>query len=203
MTALAALSVVVSILALTVSGITAWLTLLRRGTVKMTQPTVIYFGPDGGWRERPPLKVFLRTLLYATGKRGCIVEGMFIRLRRGETSQNFSVWVYGETGNLHRGSGLAVPEGGIAADHHFVLPSDGTPFQFLPGSYALDVFAILVGDHASLLLYSIQLELSSDHANALLQPEQGVYFDWGPDAGRYYAHVRPHPAPPALQEMLP
>jgi len=199
MLAITVLSFVVSILALVVSGITAWLALLRRGTAKMTQPTVIYFGPDGGRIQRPPLKVYLRTLLYATGKRGCIVEGMFIRLRRGETSQNFNIWVYGESLDLHRGSGLAVPESGIAADHHFILPSDGTPFQFLPGSYVLDVFATLVGDHVPLLLYSVRLELGGDHANAL--PSQGVYFDWGPDAGRYHAHVRPHPMSPAYEKL--
>lgn len=169
----------------------------------MTQPTVIYFGPDGGWRQRPPSKVYLRTLLYATGKRGCIIEGMFIRLRRGETSQNFSIWVYGETGDLRRGSGLAVPESGVAADHHFVLPSDGTPFQFLQGSYTLDVFATLIGNRPPLPLYSVQLDLSRDLADALTQPAQGVYFDWGPDAGKYHAHVRPHPAPPALPETSP
>ncbi len=197
---IATLSLVVSIAALAASGITAWLALLRRGTVKMTQPTVIYFGPDGGFRERPPLKVFLRTLLYATGKRGCIVESMFLRLQRSETSQNFNIWVYGDTGDLHRGSGLAVPDNGIAADHHFILPSDGTPFQFLPGAYKLDVFATLVGGRASSLLYTVELELSADHASALQKPHHGVYFDWGPDARRYHAHVRPHPVPPALKE---
>ncbi len=39
-------SLTISVLALAVSSVTAWLTLFRRGTVKMTQPTVIFFGPD-------------------------------------------------------------------------------------------------------------------------------------------------------------
>jgi hypothetical protein len=42
------ISLVVSIFALGASVLTAWLTLLRRGRILMTQPTVIYFGPDGG-----------------------------------------------------------------------------------------------------------------------------------------------------------
>jgi len=37
------LSLVISGLALGVSSLTAWLTLFRRGTIKMTQPTVIFF----------------------------------------------------------------------------------------------------------------------------------------------------------------
>lgn len=44
----ATISLVVSFVSLCVSGFTAWLTLLRRGKILMTQPTVIYFGPDGG-----------------------------------------------------------------------------------------------------------------------------------------------------------
>ena len=72
------LSLAISTLSLAVSATTAWLTLFRRGTVKMTQPTVIYFGPDaprsGGGTGLP--KVFLRTLLFATSKRGRVIESM-------------------------------------------------------------------------------------------------------------------------------
>lgn len=90
---------VISAFALWVSVVTAWLTLLRRGRVRMMQPTLIYFGPDGGPRagsDPPAMKVFLRTLLYSTGKRGQIVENMFVRLQRGESRQNLNVWAYGE-----------------------------------------------------------------------------------------------------------
>ena len=43
-----AISLVLSVSALFVSGLTAWLTLLRKGEVKITRPATIYFGPDGG-----------------------------------------------------------------------------------------------------------------------------------------------------------
>ncbi len=91
-------SITVSVLALAVSSVTAWLTLFRRGTVKMTQPTVIYFGPDTPRsRDETPLpKVYLRTLLFATSKRGRVVESMHVALSRNETHQNFNIWVYGD-----------------------------------------------------------------------------------------------------------
>ena len=59
-------ALIVAALALSVSAVTAWLTLFRRGTVKMTQPTVIFFGPDNSHsvRDRTSWKVFLRTLLF-------------------------------------------------------------------------------------------------------------------------------------------
>jgi|HubBroStandDraft_4_1064222.scaffolds.fasta_scaffold226960_2 hypothetical protein len=53
------LALVVSFLALAVSALTAWLTLLRKGEIRMTRPTVIYFGPDGGPKaEARPEKGF-------------------------------------------------------------------------------------------------------------------------------------------------
>lgn len=192
-------SLMISIIALAVSVTTAWLTLLRRGTVRMTQPTIIFFGPDGGSPDegRGLPKIYLRTLLYATSKRGCIIESMFVRLTRGETSQNFNIWVYGEH-KLLRGSGLHVGEDGVAYNHHFLLPADGTAFQFLRGDCVLDVYASLVGSGRTLKLFTVRLSLAEQIANRLRDSEAGVYFDWGPDSHGYHSHVREKPA-----EQLP
>jgi hypothetical protein len=58
-------SLIVSFLALAISGLTAWLTVLRPGTIRMTQPTTIYFGPAGATPQQLPLhtKIYLRSLL--------------------------------------------------------------------------------------------------------------------------------------------
>lgn len=127
-------SVGISFVALVVSVTTAWLTLLRKGNLRMTQPTVIFFGPDGGSRSgrKPRLKVFLRTLLYSTSRRGQTMESLHVNLQRGESKQNFSIWVYGDE-HLARGSGLFVPAEGITCNHHFLLPEDGTDFRLLAG----------------------------------------------------------------------
>lgn len=53
-------AVTVAALSLLVSALTLWLTLLRHGAIKMTRPTVIFFGPDGGGG---PTKIYIRTLL--------------------------------------------------------------------------------------------------------------------------------------------
>lgn len=150
---------------------TAWLTLLRRGTVRMTKPTIVYFGPDGASRKAGPAKpkIFLRSLVYSTGKRGHIIESMFATVRRGETRQTFNVWVYGED-KLARGSAIYVGETGVACNHHFLLPEDGTRFEFLAGDYRLDVYAALVGRSASLHLYSVTLTISEQAAMQLKAP---------------------------------
>lgn len=157
------ISLTTSVLALCVSALTAWLTLFRRGTVKMTQPTVIYFGPDTPRsRDEAALpKVYLRTLLFATSKRGRVVESMHVALSRNETHQNFNIWVYGDE-RLVRGSGLFIGEAGISANHHFLAPRDGGSFHFIEGRYRIEVFAQLLGDREKLMLFSQTLEVSRE-----------------------------------------
>jgi hypothetical protein len=187
------LTLAISALALLVSGITLWLTHMRSGSLKMTQPTVIFFGPDGGHGEIS--KVFLRTLLYSTGKRGHVLEHLFLRLKRGETQQNFSIWVYGEK-DLARGSGLFVGQEGLATNHHFLTPSDIKSFAFVSGTYCLEVYGKIVGQKALKKLVEIELHIDQQEAEKLKSPQQGIYFDWGPDAGTYIKKIdsRPEPA---------
>ena len=152
----------------------------------MTRPTVVFFGPDGG--EDGISKVFLRTLLYSTGKRGVVLEHLFIRLQRGETRQNFSIWVYGEK-DLARGSGLFVGQEGIATNHHFLTPTDIEAFDFAAGDYQLEVFGKVVGKGSMMLLSTIQLSIDAHEAELLREQGHGIYFDWGPDAGRYQKKI--------------
>jgi hypothetical protein len=182
----------ISFLALVISGITAWLTLLRKGQLRMTRPAVIFFGPDGPPSQGAEVKIYLRTMLYSTAKRAQLVESMHVRLHRGESVQTFNIWVYGEKGRLVRGSGLRVADDGVTWDHHFILPKDGTPFLFLPGPCRLDVFATLVGSQHSQMLSSTNLTLSDQHAVAI-RSGSGVFFDWGPESGAYHAHVDNRP----------
>jgi hypothetical protein len=180
-----------SVAALLVSCVTAWLTLFRRGTLKMTRPAVVYFGADGQLKvgEQPKPKVFVRALLYSTGKRGCVIESMHATVRRGETTQTFSVWVYGDK-ELTRGSGLFVGETGFATNHHFLLPGDGTDFRFLAGSYQVDVYATLVGQSRPHKLCTVQLPVPAEVASALATPTAGAYFDWGPESNSYSIHIK-------------
>lgn len=175
------LSIAISCFALLISGITAWLTFFRKGKLVMTQPTVVFFGPDGIRFDSTKNKIYLRTLLYSTAKRGQVLESLHVSVHRHESKQNFNIWVYGEKGSLKRGSGLFVPQEGVASDHHFLLPEDGANFEFLAGPYTLSVYAKLVGDVQPRELLSINLSLSESQAKQLQEPNTGIYFDWGPD----------------------
>jgi hypothetical protein len=104
-------SLVISGLALVVSMTTAWLTLFRHGNLRMTRPVLVGFLYDLPGGEP---KVFFRSMLFTTGKRGHIVESLFLKVRRGESSQTFNFWMYGETKALLIGSGLRVGQDGVA-----------------------------------------------------------------------------------------
>ncbi len=182
-------SFIISCLALFVSGVTAWLTFFKKGKLMMTQPTVIFFGPDGSRFDSSKNKIYLRTLLYSTAKRGNVLESLHISLQKNESKQNFNIWVYGDKGNLNRGSGLFVPQEGITYNHHFLLPEDGADFKFIEGSYKLIVYAKLVSSTAPIELSTIQLTISNNQAIQLAEPNTGIYFDWGPDQQAYYSHI--------------
>lgn len=154
----------------------------------MTKPAVYFFGYDTS-PGRPDPKVFFRSLLYSTSKRGQLIESMFLRVQRGESAQNFSIWVYGERADLKRGSGLFVSEDGVAANHHFLLAPDQAEYIFQPGTYSVEVHALVVGRKEPRLLQRTELSVSALQAEALGSRNSGVYFDWSPDAGSYYSHV--------------
>ena len=169
----------------------------------MTQPTVIFFGPDGSKFESSKNKIYLRTLLYSTAKRGQVLESLHVSLHRNESKQNFNIWLYGERGNLKRGSGLFVPQEGVIFDHHFLLPEDGANFNFHAGTYTLTVVAKLVGELATHVLATITLSITEAQASKLVEPSTGIYFDWGPDQQSYHSHIETKPErEPDFEQLL-
>src|SRR6185295_6452124 len=86
------IAIVLSALALSLSATTAWLTLFRRGQLKMTRPTMISFTHDG---EDETTKIVIRALLVSTSQRGCIVENMHAVVRHANTGVTLAFWGYG------------------------------------------------------------------------------------------------------------
>lgn len=184
------MALTISILSLIISGLTFWLTRIRKGTLKMTRPTIIFFGPDGGGEQHN--KVFIRTLLYGTSDRGQYIQNMFVRLSRGESIQNFNVWVYDNNGNLVRGSGLFINKSGVACNHHFLLPKDGSGYSFLSGDYVLQVYVETVGENPK-MIFEQNLQLTKQQQDEMTSKRAGTYFNWAPNAQNYFSHVDINP----------
>ncbi len=185
MTTVNYITIAISLAAFLISCFTLWLTRLKKGSVKMTKPTVIFFGPDGGGERHN--KVFIRTLLYSTSDRGHYIQNMFIRLQRGETVQNFNVWVYDDKG-LVRGSGLFISKTGTAFNHHFLLPKDGDSYSFLPGNYSLQVFIEPVNE-THMKIFEYDLKLTKEQSDEMRTKMAGIYFDWAPNTQTYFSHI--------------
>jgi hypothetical protein len=86
-----------------------------------------------------------------------------------------------------------VPDSGFSANHHFLLSEDGTIYNFVAGIYQLDVYATIVGRRTARLLYTVKLPVTPAHGEAIKEPGQGLYYDWGPEASAFNAHIRPQP----------
>jgi hypothetical protein len=182
--------IAIALVSLAISGTTLWITLLRRGRIAMTKPTIVFFGFDSVPRITP--KVFLRTLLYSTSARGQVIEGMYVKLRQGGDEQLFSFWGYGETNKLTAGGGLYVGQAGVAANHHFVRSPSQPPYEFGAGDYNLRVFARTVGKANPAELAQINLRLTEQQAGMLMQ-RRGILFERAPDAQEYIGHVDERP----------
>src|SRR2546425_862917 len=147
-------SSIVSVISLVVSSTVAWLTLFRRGTLHMTQPVQIAFTYEDGTKP----KIFLRTLLYSTGKRGYVIEGLYLNVRHEGSTHTFGFWGYGERNALMVAGGLRVTEEGVAYNHHFLQINEQS--YFAEGSYEIAVCARIVNRRTAKLLATIKVALS-------------------------------------------
>jgi hypothetical protein len=178
------ISAVSLLLSITVAVLTS-----RRGNLGMTQPMLIGFLYEA---DQP--KIFFRAMIYATGKRGHIIEALYLKVRQGKSTQTFSFWMYGETKDLKIGSGLRVGDDGVSFNHHFLPPKDISSFAFRSGEYAIDAYARILNRKAPVLLSTMKLSLSEELAAGLRDRTRGVLFTWGPDSQAYFADVSVPPA---------
>jgi hypothetical protein len=159
----------------------------RRGTLLMTEPVLVGFLSEEG---QP--KLFLRAMLYATGKRGHILEALYLKVRRGETVQPFNFWMYGETKAEMIGSGLRVGEDGVAFNHYFLPPKDAS-FRFLAGEYIIEVNGRILNRRKPVVLSTVKLSLSEEFAVAFCDPRMGILFTWMADSQSYRSDVNTAP----------
>ena len=182
------LPTIISVLALCVSLFTAWFTILRRGTVRSTRPSFVAFRYDFVGKPHPQAKIFLRTLLFSTGKRGLVIESLFLRVREWARSDEFSFWGHGDKG-LVRGSGLFVGENGVVTNHHFNSINSEMLFPFTPGTYDLELVAKLVNRNRLVPLSRIVLNLPTGAFDSHISPDTAVYFNCSPEEKRYVTSI--------------
>ncbi len=116
------------------------------------------------------------------------------RVRRSETTQTFSRWIFGDLQGP-RAAGLYVGTEGVAGNHHFLIPNDETQYKFLQGDYVLEVHGSIVNQRAPILLKRLQLSLNAQYADAINQRQTGVIFNWSPETMKYIPETRPAPPP--------
>lgn len=181
-------SPIVSVLALAISIFTAWFTIFRRGSVRGTHPSFIALRYDFVGKELPQAKIFLRTLLFSTGKRGWVVESLFLRVSEGTRCEEFSFWGYGDK-DLVRGSGIFVPESGVVTNHHFNPLQTESLFRFSHGKYKLELVAKLVGRKRLISLWTDVVEIPIGAFDTTIARETAVFFSWSAEQMHYVSSI--------------
>ncbi len=189
---LALASIVISLASLGASVYTLWMVHMRRGQLKLTQPTMLFFGRD--FPHNTP-KIWLRTLLFSTSARGQIIESLFLRVSHPITGEHlFDFWSHGEKGQLSRGSGLFVGQTGVVQDNHFLLRRGAPDFLFWDGDYRITVCASILGRRKPTALMEVAVTLDGQQSAELIQIlDAGIFFDWDAEAHLYTGHVERHP----------
>lgn len=200
-TTLSLASFVISFASFGVAFSALWIVHLRRGTLKMTQPTMLFFGRD----QRPQIpKLYLQTLLFSTSAKGQIIENMYIRLHAPAGGPyRFDFWAYSEKDKISRGSGLFVSQSGVVCDNHFLLRFDiptndnqlpVPEFLFWPGEYTAEVFAKVLGRSRADRLMQVQFTVSGQQAGEISQlRDAGIFLDLDSETNSYVGHVERHP----------
>lgn len=180
-------ALIVSTLAFGVSGATFLVSHVVRGRARITTPTMLYFGPDGGPNPHP--KVVVRALLFAERSRGCVLEHLYVRVSRRDATHTFSTWHHGEK-DFPVGGGLFIPPTGFVAYHHFM--TEDRTFVFRPGTYTVEVFGQFVGERRPRLLHTGH-GLEVTEAAAVQIAEHGIFFRWSSETQSYQGTVEVRP----------
>ncbi len=183
------LSPIISIIAFCVSLFTAWFTIFRRGTIHCTHPSFIALTYEFDERSTVQAKFFLRTLLFSTGKRGLVIENLFLRVREGEREDEFSYWAYGDK-EIVRGGGLFVGENGFLASHRF-MPTDARElYVFKEGHYQVELVAKIFGRKKLLTISTFALDLPKKAFGYPISSKDQVYFEWSTEQNKYIRTIR-------------
>jgi hypothetical protein len=177
----------ISGLSLALSAYALWQVQFNHGRLKMTQPTLLCLK-----REQPSMrpKIFLRTLLFATGPKGRVIENMFLKVHQNNLVYNFDFWGHTEGGKLTLGSGLFVGPTGLACDHHFNLRDDSNTFLFLNGDYSVEVFATVVGRKQPDKLAALTFNVDGLQSAELIQiPKREMFLRWNAENRSYDGRV--------------
>lgn len=127
-------------------------------------------------------------MLYSTGKRGHAAENLFLRVREGTRQAEFSFWGYSDK-ELVRGSGLFVPENGVATNHHFNPINTDELFLFSEGTYSLELVAKVAGCDRLSSLWTVSVDMPDGAFCDNIARATAVFFSWSPEQKCYVASI--------------
>ncbi|MBI5377245.1 MAG: hypothetical protein HZA82_01290 [Thaumarchaeota archaeon] len=180
-------SLAVAIGSFFISMVTLYLTYLRRGNLRLTRPTVLFFVRDG---HDGKFKVVVTALLYSTAKRGHVVESMFIKITRDDSVATFGEWIYWDGGKVHLG-GVKIGEEGRTLFDHFLLSGRTDSFSFALGKHSVEIYAVKVGAKRPLKLFQTDFILDVEAVEASRLGGLGFALIWNHDTHSHEVQIGP------------
>ena len=174
-------SLVFSSIAIFLSGLTAWLTLFRKGKLKMTKPTPILL-----CYEKGNAKISFYTMFYSTAFRGQLIESIYILFEQNKKYISFNKWGYDSEGQVFT-SGLYIKPEGIAQNHQFY--TSDKHFSFQPGVLKINIYANLANKKNPIKLESIPLRIPVENEADCKDKTKGFMFEWESDRNSYLLRI--------------
>jgi hypothetical protein len=119
--------------------------------------------------------------IVSAGKRGNVIESLFIRIREGSRSEEFSFWGYGDKDLVSGSGGIFVPETGVVTYHHFNPVDSDSLFLFSKGTYSLELVAKIIGRKQLASLWTTKLEMPPVFSDTATELNKKVFFNWSPE----------------------
>ena len=186
-------AIIISLFSLTASIVTLYRNHLDRGHLTMTKPSIVSFGFE---KNTDIPKISFTGHLSSTGPKGHVIETIFLKLKyigdNQEIIQTFKTWNYGQIEESELGSGLYIGKEGKTSIHHFLLPIDGSTFEFLKGEYIVEAYAALLNYKKPIKIFSSQFSISSFQSEKLRGEFSSLIYQWDADNRRYDPYVQPN-----------
>ena len=171
------LSLIISALALGLSGLTAWLTLLRKGELKITQPTPLLLDYEKGFA-----RVSFYTMIYSSAFRGQIIESMHVIVKQNNIEHQFNNWAYSQDSRAYA-SGCYIKPEGVPQNHQFITSEDNIVFN--TGDITIEVYARLPSKTEAHLLKSIKLTIPENQQQSCRTKSLSLMLEWEPNKQIY------------------
>ena len=180
-------AVLLSALALLLSGIALYVVNFWKGKIRCSKPKQFFFGYAN--EDKTTANVSVQCFMHSTGIVGQVIDHMFLEVEQGETKQAFTSWSAGTNpNNRARLAGFKVPRDGHSIDFIFFTPPQSKNFRFSKGNLTARLKVRLSGSKKYETLFEEKFKLEENLYTAIDTLNLAV-FELGSTGESYHSYA--------------